>query len=156
MVFNGKREVDPRYKPTLDHLKTVRKYEPLPSAPGKGESASYHHTDGHGRVEHEGKSYRYQDHPVADPIKDTEGKKMYPADHDARNSDKSERTFKTPSGKKVGHVVAAFATKSTSNKDLHDSGFFHHIENIDKHGVYHDGHPKELDAAGFKPHIGKV
>lgn len=156
MVFNGRRERDPRYKSTLEKLKVVRKYEPLPSTPKQGEAEEYHHPEGHGRVVHNGKSYRYQDYPVAQKIKTVSSKKIFPAEHDARNSDTTDVTFKTPEGKKVGHVVLAFATKSTSSKDLNGSGFFHHIESIDKHGVYHDGHPAEMEAAGFKPHIGKV
>jgi hypothetical protein len=156
MVFNGRRERDPRYKSTLENLKVVRKYEPLSSRPKDGEKDEYHHSDGYGRVTHEGKSFKYQDYPVAQKIKTVSGKMMYPAEHDARNSDSSNVTLKTPEGKKVGHIVAAFATKSTSGKDLHQSGFFHHIENIDRHGIYHDGHPTEMEAAGFKPHIGKI
>lgn len=156
MVFKGKRDIDPRYKPTLNKLKRVRKYEPLPSTPEKGESEEYHNSNGYGRVKHNGRSYRYQDYPVADKIKTTEGKEIFPAEHDARNSDKSKTTYTTPAGKKVGHIVAAFATKSASNKDLQESGFFHHIEDIDSSGTYHDGHPAQMEAAGFKPHIGKT
>ena len=155
MVFNGLRERDPRYKPTLNNLKVIRKYKPLPSAPKEGEKQEYHHSDGYGRVLHDGKSYRYQDYPVAEKIKTVDGKTMFPAEHDARNSDSTPVKLKTPEGKEVGHVVTAFATKSTSRKDLYGSGFFHHIENI-KDGIYHDGHPAEMEKAGFKPHIGKT
>lgn len=138
------------YNETLSKLKTVRRYEPHPSTPAPGESMEYHHEHGYGRVKvgegENARSYRYQDHPVADKIKDVHGEEMFPADHDARNADTSSRTFLSPSGKKVGHVVAAFATASTSNKDL-SSGFFHHTENIDHNGIYHDGHPAEMAKA---------
>lgn len=157
VVFNKRRprhEAGPDdpdrqvYNETLSRLHTVRRYEPHPSQPSQGEAAEYHNPKGHGRVvAKDGQSYRYQDHPVADKIKDVHGNSLFPADHDARNVDHSTRTFHSPEGKPVGHVVAAFATASTSNRDLQSSGFFHHTENIDKSGVYHDGHPDEMASA---------
>lgn len=158
-VFNRKRPsatskpddpVTKEYNDTMNHLHTVRRYEEHHSTPEKGEQPEYHHPNGHGRVVHNGKSFRYQDHPVADKIKDVHGEELHPGDHDSRNADTSTRTFKDRHGNKVGHVVAAFATASTSNHDLHHSGLFHHVENIDKHGVYHDGHPAEMALAGHQ------
>ena len=119
-------------------------------------SEEYHHPDGYGRVTHNGRSYRYQDYPVAKKIKGVDGRMMYPTEHDARNVDFSEKEFKTPEGKKVGHIVAAFATASTKKSKLKQSGFFHRVEDIDAKGIYHDGHPAQMEAAGFKPHIGKI
>lgn len=159
VVFNKKRPAATVPKDSEEYrahikdissIKTHRRYEPLPSTPKQGEGAAYHHPDGHGRVEHEGKSYRYQDHPVSQPVKNVHGKMLHPSEHDARNADSTPVVHKTPEGKRVGHTTVAFATASTSNKDLQHSGFFHHRENVDKHGVYHDGHPAEMAAAGFK------
>lgn len=159
MVFNKKRPGashgpdHPRtkqYKSFMEHLKTVRRYEPLPSAPEAGEKAEYHSAKGHGRIMHNGQSYRYQDHPVAEKIQDVHGNWKLPSEHDSRNADTSLGKYYNRNGHQVGHVVPAFATASTSNDDLHNSGFFHHTENVDEHGVYHDGHPAEMEAAGFK------
>jgi hypothetical protein len=159
MVFNRKRPRhgagpdDPtrkEYEKHLNSLHTVRRYEENPSTPEHGEAPAYHNPAGHGRViSAAGQSHRYQDHPVADKIKDLHGNSLFPADHDARNTDKSSRTFHTPSGNKVGHVSPAFATASTSNKNL-KSPFFHRVENI-RDGIYHHNHPDELASAGHKP-----
>lgn len=153
VVFNKKRPKigapDKELHDAYNKVKTIRRYDLLPSSPASGEKHEYHHLGGYGRILHNKKSYKYQDHPVADPIKDVHGKMRYPAEHDSRNVDHSSRSFKTPEGKKVGHVVVALATRSTSNKDLHDSGFFHHWSRVDNQGVYHDSHPKDMEEAGF-------
>lgn len=159
MVFNRRRPgakhgpehpISQEYHNTMNNLHTVRRYELHPSEPKPGEAAEFHHPDGHGRVVSKltGKSHRYQDHPVADKIKTVTGEMIHPSQHDARNADTFSRVFKNPEGKPVGHVVPAFATTSTSRKNL-KSAFFHRVENI-KDGIYHDAHPDEVHAAKQK------
>lgn len=140
-----------QYNSILNNLHTVRRYEEHHSTPDKGETSEFHNKAGFGRVLHNGKSFRYQDHPVADKIKDVHGEMLFPADHDSRNADTSSREFKNRHGQKVGHVVAALATASTSNENLHNSGFFHHTEHI-QDGIYHDGHPAHMELGG---HVAK-
>lgn len=151
MVFNRHRGSEDQGKDNhVDHLKRVRKYEPYASEPEHGEKASYDHPDGHGRVEHDGKSFRYQDHPVVQNAKTTDGKELRPYEHDARipEVDKPKEDLKDRNGKKVGPIITSLSVKSTPKKELEDSGFFHHHENIDHNGIYHDGHPAEMEAAG--------
>lgn len=156
MVFNRRRPgakhgadhpVTKEYHDTMKSLHTVRRYELPATEPKAGEAPEYHHPDGHGRVVSKvtGKSHRYQDHPTADPIKTVHGETIHASQHDARNVDSSSRVFKNPEGKAVGHVVPAFATTSTSAKNL-KSSFFHHVEKI-KDGVYHDAHPDDVAQA---------
>lgn len=151
MVFNQARG-DEEKGANIDHLKRVRKYEPLPSKPEAGEKAEHHHPDGYGRVEHNGQSYRYQDHPIVKSVTSVSGKKMRPYEHDVRTQDTDQpiEKLKTRSGKHAGPVIPSLSTKGTPKREFESSGFFHHIENIDKSGVYHDGHPKEMAEAGFK------
>ena len=150
MVFNKHRGAEDAGGGNIDHLKRVRKYETESSTPEPGEQSNYHHPDGHGRVEHNGKSYRYQDHPVVPNAKTTDGKSLRPYEHDARvpEIDKPKETLKTPDGKKAGGIIPSLSVKSTPKKEFERSGFFHATENIDHNGVYHDGHPAEMESAG--------
>jgi len=157
MVFNQHRGSEDSGK-NIDHLKRVRKYEPYASQPEEGEKDEYHHSDGHGRVAHTGadgvrRSFRYQDHSVVHNATTTDGKSLRPYEHDARipEVDKPQESLRDRNGKKVGGIVPSLSVKSTPKKELEDSGFFHHVENIDHNGIYHDGHPAEMEEAGHNP-----
>lgn len=153
--------VNKEYNDTMNKLHTVRRYESTASEPNHHETASlpkganpheYHHKDGYGRIMHNGKSYRYQDHPVSDNHKLVDGSEVFAGDTDARHMDTSSRKFKTHPDEhgnqhKVGTVTPAFATAGTSHEAIKNSGLFHDVKDIDQHGIYHDSHPAKVQAA---------
>lgn len=148
------------YNDTMNRLHTVRRYEPHPTEPAKGEKPEYHHKDGYGRViAKDGKSYRYQDHPVSDKHKLVDGSEVFAGDTDARHLDRSDRKYKTNPHKTgtqhvVGTVTPAFTTSSTSQQKIQDSALFHDVKDIDAEGIYHDSHPdKVIDALKTTPNM---